>query len=181
MVRKIKSVSNKKILILMTVAVLAATGGVVWFVNQGDESTTSQSEDIINYGPATEQEKQETEQHKQELENKLGPGNSSTPSSQPSSQASVVMTYANLTNQSVESGGFVSNALEEGGTCTLTLTKGSAKVTGTSQGFIDVNKTACPTISINRNQLNSGEWTVVLSYSSSSASGSSAPEIINVP
>src|SRR4030095_16005060 len=184
MVSKIKRALNKKTL-LVIVAILIATVGVVWFVNRGDDTpstSNSQPDSSINYGPPTEEEKQETERHKQELEDKLGSDNSSTPAPPSGSQASIVMTYATYTNGGVEASGFVSNVFEDGGTCTLTLSKGSLSVTGNSQGFVDVNKTSCPPIVINRSQIpESGDWTAVLSYSSSSAKGSSSSQTINVP
>ena len=189
--RKTKRITNKKKILFLSLAViLIASAGGAHALYSRKENAKKKSTDVsqnnppasgINLDPPTEEEKRETENHKQELKKKLGDGNI-TPTPQPDSQAAVIMTYATYTNQGVEVGGFVSNIFEDGGTCTLTLTKGSLKATGTSQGFADVNKTTCQVIIINRNQLDEpGEWTAVLSYKSSKAEGSSSPKTISVP
>jgi hypothetical protein len=130
----------------------------------------------VNYGPPTKEEIKETEQHKQELEKKLGTGNTPPPPST-SKQANVIVTYASVS----ETRGYVGNVFEDGGTCTATFTKGSVKVSGTSSGITDVNKTTCPAIAIDPSKLSSGDWTVVLSYSSSTASGTSESKTVSVP
>lgn len=128
----------------------------------------------INYGPATKAEKKETEEHKKNLEKQVGSNDSTTKSEVPEGKANVVVTYVSST----ESRGYVSNVFEDGGTCTITYTKGSQKVTGSSEGIMDVNKTTCPTITVP--VLSSGDWTAVLSYSSPKISGSSAPQTVKV-
>lgn len=134
----------------------------------------------VNYGPPSDAEKKETEQFKKDLEKKTTTQSSPSNSSSASKQANVTMSYANYESNQVSSAGFVNNVFEDGGVCTLTLSKGSTKITGTSTGLQDVNKTTCSPINIDRSKLGPGEWSAVLSYSSSSASGSSPARIVNV-
>lgn len=186
MVTKIKK-SKKKIPLVFAVAfVLISVAGTVWFINKDDKASrqaTDATASSIDYGPPSEEVIQETEQNKKELEQKFGSQNSSQPANSGSgaNQASAVLTNLAVDQQEVRGSGIITNVFEENGTCTLTLTKGTVSVSGTSQGFVDVNKTTCPPISISRNKLSSGEWLGVLSYNSSTSSGSSAIQKVNIP
>lgn len=162
---------------------LLVIGGFLFYKKKSTKSTVGTGDrtnvNNINFDPPTDEEKQQAEDHKAELEKKLGSENTnSAPNTDP---ASVTLTYIRYTGQGVEGAGFV-NVFEEGGTCTLTLTKGSSKVTAVSQGFTDVNKTTCPPVTIARSQIpQAGEWTVILSYKSETKNGSSAEQKVSVP
>lgn len=172
MIRMLSSFSKKKAAIAVVVLVIIGGGGyVAWHQTHKPKKTLGIGQ--VNYGPPTSAEKKETEQHKQELENNQN--NQSSGNQAP--KANVVITYLSTT----EARGYVTNVLEDGGTCTITLTKGSAKVTASSTGIMDVNKTTCGPMSIDQSQLSSGDWTAVLSYSSSKATGSSAAQTLSVP
>ncbi|HYF96520.1 MAG TPA: hypothetical protein VD947_00605 [Patescibacteria group bacterium] len=171
---------NKKILLVVLAALLLFTAGAgAWVLSQKDKSTELAPGEI-NYDPPTNAEKKETEQFKKDLVEKTN-----NPSNNPSSEnINVTMTYLGYENDQVRATGFIAGIFEEGGTCTLTLTKGTLKATGTSAGIQDVNKTTCPSISIDKGQLENGEWSGVLTYASppgSSSSGSSPARTINVP
>lgn len=167
---------NRKIIIAVVVVLLFAGGGA-WALYNKDAKPASTDSGGINYNSPTDAEKKETEQFKKDLEAKT----SSSDNSPSNNQASVTMTYLVYQDNKVSSAGFINNLFEDGGTCTLTLTKGSVNVEGTSTGLQDVNKTTCPTISIDKARLQAGEWTAFLSYSSSGGSGSSPVRTINVP
>jgi hypothetical protein len=179
---KIKRPNKKVAIITVVVLACAGIGGyALWQKHTNDDRKASgKTTNIggINYGPPTDEDKKETEQHKKDLQQQ-NESQSSSASSNSSGlkQASVVITYAS----SSEVRGYVGNAFEDGGICTATFTKDSSKVTATSSGFMDVNKTTCTPIAINQGRLTSGSWNVVLSYRSSNYSGSSASQIINVP
>lgn len=168
---KIQGLSRtKKILLLVVLAVVVgAVGYGIWYKVADHPKPVGAGE--INYGPPTKTEKKETEQHKKDLESQQSSSDSQT------GQATVVITYLSTT----EARGYVSGVFEDGGTCTLTLTKGTTKVSGTSTGISDVNKTTCGPISIQSGQLTSGDWNAVLSYKSDTASGSSTTQSLRVP
>lgn len=85
--------------------------------------------------------------------------------------------YADATKQQVEVDAFVQGTLEDGGTCTMTATKGGQKVTAQSTGRTNVSQTRCENIIVDRAKFPSGgTWSVVVSYESAAASGSSAPQ-----
>jgi hypothetical protein len=168
---KLSRIGKKKIIIGLVVVVLAGGGTAVWALTRNDNPKPLKVGEV-NYGPPTKAEKKETDEHKKQLEDDQ---NNQSTDSKP--KIGVVITYLSKT----EARGYATGVFEDGGTCTLTLTKGSAKITGTSTGIMDVNKTTCGPISIDQNQLTPGDWTAVLSYSSASGSGSSESQKLNVP
>src|SRR5438067_1035690 len=62
---------SKKPLMLLAVVLVAIGVGAIWYLRYRHQATpaTSTSTAAINYGPATDQEKQQTEQHKQAIAN----------------------------------------------------------------------------------------------------------------
>lgn len=131
----------------------------------------------VNYGPTTDEEKRADEQHKQDLSNQ-------SDNSQPASGTKTVqpvITYAAQSGNQIEVDTFVSGVVEDGGTCTLKLTQGGTTVTKTTQGVRNATTTACPAFFVNRSELSaSGTWTAVVSYSSTTAQGSSSAKTIEV-
>lgn len=182
---KQKIILHKRLLIIILVAILLIAAAIFYYQNNrnnNDGGKNPVAEDGINYSLPTEAEKKETEQHKQMLGEKSDSNNNqSTSSNSSNKKADVTMTYIFFENDKVSAAGIVSNVFEDGGTCTLILTKGSLRATARSTGITDVNKTTCPTIDIDHNQLQSGQWSAMLEYNSSSAKGSSSTRTINVP
>lgn len=180
---------TRKILVFTTmslIVVCASIGTMLYFNRKVEPPTTGGNG--VNLNPPTAQDKKETAEFKKALEDTHSTSGQTNPTSTPTSNTDatanlgVTLSYINPSAQTVQAGGYVTGVLEENGTCTLTLTKGSLRVTGTSTGFIDVNKTTCPQISIERSQLSqNGQWTAVLSYKSTKASGASAPQTVNIP
>jgi hypothetical protein len=170
---------NKKVLIVLFIIILvfAVLGTFFAMKNSNNKTTPTTGNDgnYINLNPATDEERKETEEFKKNLEKQSESGNVST------SQANVTITYASFDGSAVSGAGIVSGVFEDGGACTLTLTRAGVKVSGTSTGIADVNKTTCPEISIDRSKLSSGEWTAVLSYNSPKLNGVSQPRSVVVP
>jgi hypothetical protein len=167
---KLSRIGKKKIIIGLVVIVAVGGAAAAWALTRNDNPKPLKVGEV-NYGPPTKAEKKETEEHKQQLENNQNQSTDAKP------KIGVVITYLSKT----EARGYATGVFEDGGTCTLTLTKGSAKVTGISTGIMDVNKTTCGPISIDQSQLTSGNWTAILSYSSSTGSGSSESQTLSVP
>lgn len=166
-----------KIGIIAAIAILVA-GGIVFAYRSKNESSktpdatpvSQQSNPNINLEPATDQEKQATEQHKNDLAQQTPPNTNTTPSGQ-KKQVSVVITSATSTSLNA----YISGVLEDSGTCTLTLTRGSQTVTKSSPGFGNVNTTNCTPI--NYDTLSTGTWTATLTYTSPTAEGKSQTTI----
>lgn len=170
-----KTNKNAKVVISVCIILVIATVGIWLWQKPGGKTTPADSAEgnSINYSPPTDQEIKETEQNKKELEDRSHSGSGSN---QPSNaSANAILTRVSST----EASGYISNVFEDGGTCTIVITKGSTKVTASSTGFKDVNKTSCSPL--NYSTLGSGDWSAVLSYNSSTISGSSAALPVKVP
>jgi hypothetical protein len=76
---------------------------------------------------------------------------------------------------------FIPKILEEGGTCMATLTRGASKVSGSSSGFVNVSHTTCRRIEIPAAEFPAaGNWTLTVSYKSSTSEGASAAQTVEV-
>lgn len=80
----------------------------------------------------------------------------------------------------VEAAGYVTGAFEDGGTCTYIFKKGDAIITAKSQGVQDVANTSCAGISVPSSRFSSGNWTLTLSYSSTTSTGESKGEALAI-
>lgn len=180
---KIKKSKKKSLIIIIVTLILSCSVGLIVWKKISESQRNKNTVDTanpINYDPPSEEIIKETEEYKKDLEQKTGTENSLAQPTNPATagQASVVITSLIIEGGKVRASGIVSNIFEEGGACTLTLSKGTTRLTGTSQGFQDVNKTTCAPIYIDAS---SGEWAAVLSYSFQSTNGSSTPQTISVP
>jgi hypothetical protein len=81
----------------------------------------------------------------------------------------------------VEVSGFVQGVIEDGGTCRITLTHDGQSVTAEREGLADATTTACGSVELGDAEMDSGWWQAVLTYESSTSSGSSAPVDVLVP
>ena len=125
----------------------------------------------VNLNPPTAQEKQETEQHKNEIAQQTTPPPSPTYSKK---QATPIITDAS--RQRVLA--YVSGVVENGGTCTATATNGSTTRTTSSQAVYDASTTDCAPLNFSP-ALGAGTWTVVVAYQSSASYGQSATVTIH--
>jgi len=138
----------------------------------GNPATPSKS--YVNLSPATDQDKQDTENHKKDL------SQTSTPTPTTADGKRLVTPIITHGDQNTLNS-YVSGVFEDGGTCTATITNTSTSqvITKSSQGFENASYTSCaPITSLG---LGSGIWQAVLSYSSSTSAGSSSPYTIKVP
>ena len=164
--------SKRPLLVIVLSLVLLIGGGLAY--NQlndnrsanesAPDSSDTQSGDYVNLDPATEQDKQETEENKKSLAEAPGP----PPTSNGKKQVTPLISSADRS----EVRAYVPGIFEDGGTCTATATKGAQTETAISKGFKNVSDTQCMPIEWS---LLSGGWSVVVSYSSSTAQGKSEP------
>ena len=101
----------------------------------------------------------------------------------PAQDAGIFLTFAGWEDDSgaVTVRGYLQGVVEDDGICTLTLTNGERSVTATKSGTSNVTDTSCGNVSIAGSKLSPGSWKAVLSYASSTSSGSSEPVDVDVP
>ncbi len=180
--RKInKQFSNKKKLLVAPLCVLILLGtGYVFYQHKNNNTANSNTagEDKINYEPPTKEDAQRASDNKQRIveeETKPAQNNGSKKLITPT------ITYASEQGEKIEAGGFVSNIFEDGGVCTFTFTKGTASFSKHSTGISNAQSVACPAITVGNGEFSEkGQWSVTLSYSSATASGTSAPKTLAV-
>ena len=180
--------SAKKAAVIIPVIVLASGGYYLWHkhhnslnANQtfsvgGSMVTSSKG---INYGPPTAAEKAESSA----ANNAAIAAQNNQITTPTNSKRSVTVFIVNSSQsgpgQSLYVSAYVSGIIEDGGTCTLTLIKqGAPTITKTSTGFSDATKTDCPPFNVAYNDFSqTGNWTATVSYSSSSANGTTTKAI----
>lgn len=170
MIRRTSQISKVKTPLILAVCLVALGGAGYLAIRHYHKPVASQAPAGVNLNPATEQEKKESEDIKNQ-----SAGQSQTPSTQTTAgkkQVSVVVT--NASSDSVNA--YVTGVFEEGGVCTATFTQGSTTITRTSTGFRNVSYTQCAPIS--SNLPNSSPWSVIVSYSSATAEGKSQPQTL---
>lgn len=142
-------------------------------------SQSSNSNNNINYGPPTEQEKKETENFK----NNKDPSDKSTAPPAQTSTGKVAVTPIisswgqNPQTGAVEVSGFVPGIFEDGGQCTAKLSNNSKVVEQSLQAVKSAQNVSCSLITIPKDKLGTGKWSINLTYSSTQAEGSSNQSI----
>ncbi|MDB5175748.1 MAG: hypothetical protein JWM81_606 [Candidatus Saccharibacteria bacterium] len=172
-----KHSSNKKIVILVAVIVVAALAGTALaYKNSRHVDSVVRAPNSVDYGGPTKQEQAAGDAQKdankaREKIDAQTPATTTTP-------ASVILVDSTQYDSTVEIRAYVSNVYEDGGTCTATLTSGSAKVTKTSTAFKDATTTQCGAIDIARSEFSTaGTWNLTLVYSSPTSTGQATSEV----
>ena len=164
---------NKLLFILVLVLLFAGVGAWAWHHhdNQKTNIPTNGNPKVatkpyVNLSPPTAQDKQDTQNHKQELTQSNQPTTPTNSDGKKAVTPVVTSSSVNFIN------GYVAGVFEDGGICTYKITNDSTGqvINQTSQGFENASYTSCTPVHPN---LSSGSWSVVLSYSSSTAEGSS--------
>lgn len=170
-----QNVKNKYVLIGLIVLLIAGSGYFVFAKRKSASiDTTNQGKaSPINYDPPTAEDAQRADDNKQrivEREEKLREQQTNTEGKR---TVKPVITYAGQYGQSVEVGGYV-NTFENDGTCTATFTQGSKRIAKSVTAVRGANSMDCPVMSVDTVEFNpKGTYEVVVSYSSSSATGTS--------
>lgn len=170
------------VIILALVAVVAVAGFVVaqsFQISPNDRTATNDGD--INFGPAGEAEKTETQQHKEDLATQGQQENQEPGSQAQKNQVTPIITSASQNGQQITVNAFVQGVVEEGGRCTLSVTRGTQKIVKTNNAFANSSTTDCVPFMIDRSEFSqSGEWFVAISYSSQSSYGTSAETKVNI-
>jgi cytoskeletal protein RodZ len=185
--KKRKNFLNKKAIIIasISVAILLLVGGG-WFFWQSRNASIPVTPTVAENEAAVKTETQPQSEvapaDNNENSESAKNGESTTTPTTPSGKKQVTPSltfvgYADGAKQQVEVDAFVQGVLEDGGTCVMTATKGGQKVTAQSTGRANVSQTRCENIIVDRSKFPSGgTWSVVVTYESATASGSSAPQ-----
>lgn len=165
--------NSKKLLLIGGIILLLAGGGAV-AARHFLKSDTPNAPAGVKLAPATKEEKKESEDNKDRIiaqqkdsQTQQAPPAGTQSTTNGKKQVSVVISSVDSNMLSA----YVTGVFEEGGTCTATFTQANTVVTRTSSGFENVSYTQCAPIS--PNLPSGGSWSVVVSYSSASAQGTS--------
>jgi hypothetical protein len=183
-----KRKNNKKPLhiALLSGLVLLATTSTVWFVRRDTNNMSTivplpapSAEESINLEPPTEQDKQVVDQQKQDISK----NEQQTTPLTPSGKVTPVITYAGQYDQDkgVEVAARVPGVFEDKGICKISLMRGLQTIVRETEGFKDFRDTVCIPATIPMSDFpETGDWTVVVSYVSTTSSGTSSPTVIRV-
>jgi hypothetical protein len=162
--KKPSSKLKKIAIVVVALAVVAGAGAVVHHFTTDAIKTTPSG---VKLTPPTADEKASGDQTKDQIVAKQNATPTPTPiSSNGKKQVTPVISYAGADRLNA----YVTGVLEDGGTCTATFTQGTSVVSRTSNGFSNVSYTQCAPITPN---LPAGSWSVVVTYSSTTAEGTS--------
>jgi len=180
---KIKTLSTKNSILILILAL--ALGGSFIAYTKIHNSSPKQIESptgSINLSPSTQEDKKGVEENKQRLlDAQNTQKNADNATAGGKKVVKPVITYAGIYNQTAEVGGYAPDVFETTATCTANFQNGSKSFTKSVQAVQGANSMDCPVITVNNNEFPvKGNWQVVLSYSSSSASGTSEPKQIQV-
>ena len=182
MLRKKNKRPTKKIIIIVILIILALAAATVGLkvAKIGPFSDQKIGKDGINYSPPTKEEKEATEEHKRNLAEKdENQDEQPEESSDGKKQVKPFITVAQQFQDEqygdrVEVHAYISEIIESGGKCTATFTKDGQKVTSEVEGLPNVSTTNCDTIMVARDKfLSGGIWSLVISYQSGTAQGTS--------
>jgi hypothetical protein len=177
--RVFKGLTKKTAFFVILAGLLVA--GVLYFTVLKDDSnqtvnkpitTKSSGSDETSLSPPTQTEKQQAEANKEQIIKRDEQLNKPSPTPQAASGLRQVnITIADISSDRVAAS--VGGVVEDGGKCTATAIKGSQTLTQTSEGFKNNSYTQC-TVEWGDNTLDKGEWTVTLSYKSTTAEGTAS-------
>jgi len=165
--------SFKAPLLALVVIVAGALVFAVWRSQRHGASDTSAPQATgqtpqVNLSPATDQEKSDSEQHKEDTTLPAPSSNTETPNKKAVSPVIVNATMG----ESLTIRAYVSGVYEDGGTCTIEAVLENNKVSRQSEGFKDATTTICTAISIPRSEFSKpGNWKLTLTYDSTTAHG----------
>lgn len=137
-------------------------------------------EDGINYNPPTEEEKQATEDHKDNLAEK--DDDDTQPPATDNGGLKQVKPFISVAQQfkddqygdRIEVHAYVPEIIESGGKCSFTFSQGGNQVAWQTDGLPNVSTTNCDTALVPRDKFpQTGTWSLVINYKSSNAEGTS--------
>lgn len=174
---------NKRILIsIIAIAVLAGGVGFAMWQSSTTKQTApdhEQTEDTINYDPPSEEEEQVGNEIKEELQNEPDEEQENSTDSQ-LNKVTIVISDASQYDNVVEVRSFIHNHIQEG-ICTFAFRKGNHLVKKEMPAFPDASTTICNNPNIARSEFPvTGDWELIVSYSSTDATGQSSAQTVRI-
>lgn len=172
-----KPTISKTSIVVALVVVLLAAGGAFAYYHFSDTSVAPQNSSGIDLSPATEPEKQDSNERKEETAQQ-----EDTPPPAPgATSVTPIIVDASQYSDQIEVRSYVPAIYEDGGTCTVTFSKGSLTFTKQSAANKGATTTSCANVNVTRSEFaEAGQWTAVVSYSSPTALGNSQPKTFEV-
>lgn len=174
-------ISSKKRLItisaILVLVVVVAFGAWWYFLKPTAQSTTARPVNSVDYSGPTQEEQNAGDNQKEENQNR------EEIDSQPeATTATVIVTDASQYDNTIEVRAYIPNIYSSEGYCTATFTKaGATTVTVNGSPFKDATTTQCGAMDVNRSAFSAaGTWSVVVSYTSSTATGSSEARSVSI-
>lgn len=177
-----KSISKRKKVILLSTAV-----AVVLLVGIGsylllNKQAPSSDQSSVDYNPPTKEQKNAGDQTKEDVTSSkdqdqttetVGGGDKKT--------VSVTIVDAGQYERVVEVRAFAASIAENDGTCIVEFTQGPSKVTKTTSTVVSANTTQCSPLRVATAEFPAlGTWSVTVKYESSSSSGASVSQAIEL-
>lgn len=158
--------------------ILLICGVFLWAQSRQLTNTTQDSptEETINYQSATQEEKKETDSHKESIVEQDKSRSAASDSDYSDIAVFITSAKQNSSNLAVEVRGYA-NTFADKGKCILTLTKGSSRVETSVTAVQNVSTMSCPKLSIDRSKLSPGSWEAKLTYTSTTGQGSTIQNI----
>lgn len=140
---------------------------------QNNTESTSRGVNSIDYSGPTDEDIEHSQDGKKNSTETPNEGlESDKDNTSAKTSASIGIAFADVVNSSVEIRAFTPSVIEGDGKCTAQLTKGSTEVTESSSAFIDSTSSQCQPIIIPISKFNqSGSWSLVVMYDSSTSRG----------
>lgn len=166
--------------LLLAATVITVTGVIIAAVAYSRNRPTSQPtyappQTQANLSPATDNEKQESNQ----LKEQSAPTASATPQTKKVVSPNIV--DASQYGSSIEVRVNIPGLTENGGTCSITFTKGSVTFVRQVNSSSDASSTQCNNLVLDRSTFKeSGTWSVTAAYSSATAGGTSDTATLEV-
>lgn len=158
--------------------VVALVGGIFAYRQFSDKPATPDNTNTIDLSPATEEEKKDSERHKDEVAKN---DEVTTPQQPGLSVVTPIIVDASQYGDQIEVRAYISEVYEDAGTCTITISKGALKVTKQSVATKDATTTRCANVNIGRTEFpETGQWSAIVSYLSTTSQGSSQPKSLEV-
>lgn len=173
---------KKKLLITLILIALIALGAFLVLGTKKNSITPSNSGEprevnSVDYGGPTELEKQAGDSQKENNVDRDTIDKGPRPST-----AEIIIVDSSQYDSTFEIRSYISNIFEDGGSCTVTLTKANnPTISRTGPATSSATNTQCPKTNIPVSEFTSkGEWQLVITYSSASATGSTPQKAINI-
>jgi hypothetical protein len=170
---------NKKIPLIILAALVLAGSGLYLLAQHRQKDKNVSPGSSINLKPGTKADQDKADQDKNRLVNNDNQS-SSNQTNNSKKAVSPTITYADINGGQLEISAFVGGIFEDGGLCSYKVSFGSTDLTKQSTGVANVSTVSCPGVSFSKDDIEASQVSVVVTYSSATAEGSSVAKTVSV-